>query len=179
MSTLDTTKYPAKITNTSIATEIAQFGGSSISTAAVINKFASGREQQVWFKAFATGSSTASTVLSHAWIHWLTRGLYLGFRRIYFNTQVDDVFVETELYQTNKPYRIKPDDFKEHITWMKELNSRLPAGSSYIIELGHNGNGNIEAAVENDYDNEPAICDPQEGIYYEDQIDGPDRKSVV
>jgi hypothetical protein len=173
MSTINITKYPAKIGNTSIATEVAQFGGSSKSTAAIINKFSGGREQQVWFMAFPTDSSIAPTMLSHAWIYWMTRGLYLGFRRVYFNTQVDDVFVETELYETNKPYRIKPDDFKEHIAWMKDLNSRLPTGSSYVIELGHNGNGNIEAAVENDYDNEPALCDPQEGIDYPTQIDGP------
>jgi hypothetical protein len=173
MGTVNITKYPAKISDASIASEIAQFGGSSTSTAAVINRYPSGREQQVWFTAVLTDSSTAATLLSHAWIHWMTRGLYLGFRRVYLNTQVDDVFVETELYETNKPYRIKPDDFKEHITWMKDLNSRLPAGSSYVIELGHNGNGNIEAAVDRDYDNDPALCDPQEGIDYETQIDGP------
>jgi hypothetical protein len=79
----------------------------------------------------------------------------------------------TELYETEEPYRIKPADFQEHIAWMKDLNSRLPAGSSYVIELGHNGNGNIESAVEMDYDNEPPLCDPQEGIDYPTQIDGP------
>ncbi|KAF1966744.1 hypothetical protein BU23DRAFT_584283 [Bimuria novae-zelandiae CBS 107.79] len=172
-STLNLSKYPAKITNTSLATEIARFGsGSSKNTAAVNNRFAGGREQQVWFSAFDP-SLTSSTLLSHAWIHWLTRGVYLGFRRTYLNTQVDDVFVETELYQSNKPYRILPADFQEHVVWTKELNAKLPAGSNYMIEVGHNGNGNIEAAVENDYDNEPAQCNPQEGVEYETQTDGP------
>ncbi|KAL1597716.1 hypothetical protein SLS60_008202 [Paraconiothyrium brasiliense] len=173
ISTLNLSKYPATITNTSLATEIAQFSNTgSSTTAAVNNRFPSGREQQVWFLAFDP-NLTSSTLLSHAWIHWITRGVYLGFRRAYLNTQVDDVFVETELYQTNKPYRILPADFQEHIAWTKELNSKLPAGSSYTIELGHNGNGNIEAAVEKDYDNEPARCDPQDGVEYETQIDGP------
>lgn len=172
MGTFNLTKYPARISNTSLATEIAQFGGSSKTTAAVVNKFPSGRQQQVWFMEFPTDSSYVPTLLSHAWIHWMTRGLFLGFRRIYFNTQVDDVFEKTELYESNEPYRIKPDDFKEHVTWMKDLNSRLPAGSSYVIELGHNGNGNIWSAVDNDYDNDPAKCNPQEGIDYPTQIDG-------
>ncbi|KAF2873687.1 putative extracellular serine-rich protein [Massariosphaeria phaeospora] len=172
-STLNVSKYPAKITNSSLAAEVAQFSsGTSKSTAAVINKFPSGREQQVWFTAFDP-NLTSYTLLSHAWIHWLTRGLYLGFRRVYFNTQVDDVFVMTELYQTGTSYRIKPADFEEHIPWMKEVNSKLPTGSSFVVELGHNGNGNIEAAVENDYDNDPARCDPQEGIDYPSQTDGP------
>ncbi|KAF2468683.1 putative extracellular serine-rich protein [Lindgomyces ingoldianus] len=173
MSTSGIIKYPAKITNTSLATEIAQFIGTSKTTAAVINKFPSGREQQVWFMPFATDHSTASTLLSHAWVQWITRGVYLGFRRVYLNTQVDDVFLETELYQTNKAYRLKPADFEEHVAWMKELNGKLPAGSNYVIELGHNGNGNIEAAVSKDYDNSPAKCDPQEGIEYSTQVDGP------
>ncbi|KAF2188804.1 putative extracellular serine-rich protein [Zopfia rhizophila CBS 207.26] len=173
MSTVDLTKYPAKIINTTLATEIAQFGGQQKSTAAVINKFPSGREQQVWFLPFATAFSPTSNLLSHVWIHWMTRGVYLGFRRIYFNTQVDDVFVETELYQTNKAYRITAADFEEHVAWMKEINGKMPAGSKYVIELGHNGNGNIEAAVEKDYDNDPAKCDPQEGVEYPAQTDGP------
>ena len=173
MSTLNLAKYPAKITNTSLASEIAQFNsGSSKTTAAVHNKFSSGREQQVWFSAFDM-NLTSSTLLSHAWIHWLTRGLYLGLRRVYLNTQVDDVFVETELYSSNAPFRLLAADLQEHVAWMKEVNSKLPAGSKYVIELGHNGNGNIEAAVDRDYDNDPALCNPQEGVEYENQIDGP------
>ncbi|KAF1961030.1 hypothetical protein CC80DRAFT_544427 [Byssothecium circinans] len=173
MSTLNLRKYPAKITNTSLATEIATFGsGTSKTTAAVMNKFPSGREQQVWFTTFDP-NLISSTLLSHAWIHWVTRGLFLGFRRVYLNTQVDDVFVKTELYQTGKSFRVAVDDLKAHVTWTKEVNSKLPPGSSYTIELGHNGNGNIEEAVEHDYDSETAQCDPQEGVDYADQIDGP------
>ncbi|KAF2008396.1 putative extracellular serine-rich protein [Aaosphaeria arxii CBS 175.79] len=173
MSTVNITKYPAKISDISLASEIARFEGTTKTTAAVINKFPSGREQQVWFSTFDP-NFTSSTVLSHAWVQWLTRGLYLGFRRVYFNTQVDDVFVMTELYPDYKQsYRIKAADFSEHVAWMKEINAKLPAGSNYIIELGHNGNGNIEAAVEKDYDNNPAKCKPQEGVDYPAQTDGP------
>jgi hypothetical protein len=172
MSTATVAKYPAKLINSTLATEVAQFGTTSKTTAAVVNKFPTGREQQVWFQSFAV-ESTASTLLAHAWIHWVTRGLYLGFRRVYLNTQVDDVFVETELYETNKPFRIKPADFQEHSVWTKEINSKLPAGSSYMIELGHNGNGNIEAATDVDSNNDPELCDPPEGIEYDAQIDGP------
>lgn len=173
MSTPGLSKYPAKITNTSTTSEIAQFGsGTSKSTAAVINKFPTGRQQQVWFTAFDP-NLTSSTLLSHAWVQWVTRGVYLGFRRVYFNTQVDDCFLKTELYQTGKSFRFVAADLKEHVTWMKEVNSKLPSGSSYVIELGHNGNGNIEEGVERDYNNDPAKCNPQEGVEYADQIDGP------
>jgi hypothetical protein len=174
MSTDGLYHYPASITNTSLATEIAQFhDGSTTYTAAVINNFGN-REQQVWFLPFSTDWSPTSTFLSHAWIQWMTRGLYLGFRRVYFNTQVDDMFLETDMYQPNgTTFRIRPADIAEHITWMVDINSRMPAGSKYVMEIGHNGNGNIEQAVDSDYNDNPAKCKPQSGIEYPDQIDTP------
>ncbi|OCL10265.1 hypothetical protein AOQ84DRAFT_430940 [Glonium stellatum] len=159
--------YPATITNHSIAWEIAAFNGSG--TAAVVNNIG-GRLQQVWFLPFATDWSPASNFLQHAWIHFLTRGIYLGFRRMYFNTQIDDMFLETDMYQPNDTtFRIRADDLTAHVTWMANINSRMPAGSTYFMEVGHNGNGNIEESV--DDDTSSTICDPGTGIEYPDQID--------
>ncbi|CAO2655486.1 Nn.00g042890.m01.CDS01 [Neocucurbitaria sp. VM-36] len=165
LSTVNLSKYPAKITNSSGVWEIAQFGTSAKTTAAVINKFPSGREQQVWFLAF-DAESNVSTLLAHAWIHWVTRSLYLGFRRIYLNTQVDDIFLPSTIYDASASVRIQRADFEEHVAWMNEVNSRLPPGSSYVIELAHNGNGNIAEAVEADFLNSVATCNPQEAVYY-------------
>lgn len=70
--------YPATITDSSIAWEIAQFAPaglfSSVTTAAVINKIGS-RQQMVWFTSWATEWSASSNFLQHAWIHWVTRAL--------------------------------------------------------------------------------------------------------
>jgi hypothetical protein len=70
--------YPATITNSTLAKEIAQFdaGGdfSEPSTAAVINDFGN-RQQMVWFTSWGTDWSATSTFLQHAHIHWITRGL--------------------------------------------------------------------------------------------------------
>lgn len=47
---------------------------------------------------------------------------------------------------------------------MADVNSRLPAGSDYFIELAHNGNGAIEAAL----DGSPnAPCTPDEAVWYD------------
>jgi hypothetical protein len=164
--------YPASITNASIATEIAQFaagGGFSQSTAAVINNIG-GRQQMVWFLPFATDWSATSNFLQHAWIHWATRGLYSGFRRIYFNTQIDDMFLETDLYQpAGSLFRVRPGDLSVHKSWMPQINAKMPAGSNYFIEIGHNGNGDIEASVEIDTTN--TKCSPPTAIEYPEQID--------
>lgn len=160
---------PAKITNSSIAWEVAKFSNSG--TAVVINQIGA-RQQMVWFMPFALDWAGSSNYLQHAWIHWVTRGLYVGFRRIYLSTQVDDMFLETPLYRPQgQSYRCKPDDLYMHVDWQVELNAKMPKGSEYFIEIGHNGNGDIEAAT--DTTEGFSICNPSSGIEYPDQIDGP------
>jgi hypothetical protein len=54
---------------------------------------------------------------------------------------------------------------------MKDINSRMPAGSNYFIELAHNGNGDIEAAVEANNNAGTKLCTPNTAIEYPEQID--------
>lgn len=114
-----------------------------------MNRFPGGREQFVWFTGWAPSWSATSNYLQHAHIHWMTRGIFLGKRKMHLNTQVDDVQLQSDIYYPARasPYKIKTADLDGHITWMAELNGRLPAGSNFKVELGHNGNGNIEAAT--------------------------------
>lgn len=71
----------------------------------------------------------------------------------------------TRLYQpAGTSFRCRPSDLDAHVTWQADLNSRLPAGSSYFIELGHNGNGNVEWAINADKNQ---ICDPDQMIEYD------------
>ncbi|KAF1955381.1 hypothetical protein CC80DRAFT_493267 [Byssothecium circinans] len=160
---------PAQITNTSIAWEVAKFG--NVGTAAVINQIGA-RQQMVWFIPFALDWAPSSSYLQHAWINWVTRGLYLGFRRIYLSTQVDDMFLETPMYRPNgQSYRCVANDLEMHVTWQAQLNAKMPKGSEYFIEIGHNGNGDIEAST--DTSEGARICTPATGIQYPDQVDGP------
>lgn len=123
MNTQGLWHYPATITNSTTTTEIAKFGpGGSFSgdtTAAVINNF-DGRQQMVFFTSWATSWNPTSNFLQHAWIHWVTRGLYVGFRRLYLSTQVDDVFLGTELYKVSQllsTHGIRPHRHALH--WFK------------------------------------------------------------
>lgn len=55
------------------------------------------------------------------------------------------MFLITELYSPKGgEYMLKPDDLDQYIPWQEKINAKLPTGSSYMIEIGHNGNGNIE-----------------------------------
>ncbi|EMD87112.1 hypothetical protein COCC4DRAFT_51263 [Bipolaris maydis ATCC 48331] len=159
---------PANITNSSIAWEFASF--SNAGTAAVINQIGA-RQQMAWFLPFALDWAPSSNILQHAWITWITRGLFLGFRRIYLNTQVDDMFLETSLYRPEgQDFRVTPQDLTAHVTWQAALNARLPAGSEFFIEIGHNGNGDIEASAYTDLGQ--TRCSPARAIEYADQPDG-------
>ncbi|KAI4680448.1 uncharacterized protein J4E84_008096 [Alternaria hordeiaustralica] len=159
---------PAKIVNASMAWEVAKF--SSSGSAAVINQIGT-RQQMVWFLPFALDWAPSSNVLQHAWITWVTRGLFVGFRRIYFSTQVDDMFLETPMYRpAGVNYRAKPDDLSLHVTWQANLNAKMPAGSEFFIEIGHNGNGDIEAST--DTSEGERVCTPTNAIEYADQKDG-------
>lgn len=141
---------PAKITDPKTTWEFAQFSAAGQwkepSTAAVINDFGT-RQQMVFFITWGSDWSITSTFLQHAWVNWLTRGLYVGFRRSYFSTQIDDMFLVTDLYEpAGSTFRIRPADLEGHITWQKDINSRLPRGSFFMLETGHNGNGDIEVS---------------------------------
>jgi hypothetical protein len=55
------------------------------------------------------------------------------------------MFLDTDIYSPNNTkYQVTTDDLDEHIQWMADINTRITTGSSYFIEVGHNGNGNIE-----------------------------------
>ncbi|EFY86901.1 extracellular serine-rich protein [Metarhizium acridum CQMa 102] len=142
------------------------------SVAAVINKIG-GREQMAWFLDFAPDWSATSSYLQHTYIHWMTRSLFVGKRKVYLNTQVDDIHLETDMYlPVNTTFKLRPEDLDAHVTWQKSLNSRLPAGSDYRMELGHNGNGDIDSAVGEDAST-PRKCNPNRAVDYVQPPDPP------
>lgn len=174
VSTMSLWHVPAVITNTTTTQQIAAFGPSgqwtSETVAAVVNNF-SGRQQMVWFMTWATDWALGPTFLQHASIHFLTRGLFVGARKIHLNTQVDDVHVVTQLYEpTGGQFRIRPADLDAHVAWQTDLNSRLPAGSNYFLELAHNGVGDIEAASQND---DQEICVPEAWVLLDEPATTP------
>ncbi|KKK19527.1 hypothetical protein AOCH_007249 [Aspergillus ochraceoroseus] len=143
--------YPASISDSSTTKAIATFAANSVtnteSTAAVINNF-NGRQQMAFFISFDTTWSATSNYLQHAWITWVTRGLHAGYRRVNLNTQIDDMMLQTEMYQsTTDIFRITPADMDGISSWLPTIRAKLNPGSSYFVEIGYNGNGNIEAGT--------------------------------
>lgn len=95
---------------------------------------------------------------------------------MFFNTQVDDMFLETDIYQpAGTTFRIRTSDLDAILTWQADINTRLTSGSSYVIEIGYNGNGDIDNATNTDATASQAakICDPDTAVYYADEPDPP------
>jgi hypothetical protein len=77
---------------------------------------------------------------------------------------VDDMMLKTLINNgAGTTYRSTPDDMDIHVSWQTSLNSRLPAGSNYTIEMAHNGNYDIENALK--VTNFSSVCSPTYAIY--------------
>eukprot|EP01134_Creolimax_fragrantissima_P006683 CFRG6683T1 len=102
--------------------------------------------------------------LAHMWYPWVTRGLFLGQRRVILDTQVDDFFLDTSTYNTTfnrqatdneyEPifgFRVTADDVYHHVSLLAQLREMLPAGSNFSIQLAFNGKGFHEFGVTPEY----------------------------
>ncbi|KAH7007078.1 hypothetical protein EDB80DRAFT_764175 [Ilyonectria destructans] len=169
LSTIGLYHVPATITDTTTTKAVATFGTTtgfnSESVAAVINNF-SGREQFVWFMSWAPDWSQTSAFLQHAHIHWMTRGVFLGKRKVHLSPQIDDIQLSTTLYSpANVDFKLRTGDLNAHITWQKDINSRMPAGSDFRLELAHNGNGDLIAATA--LTKSASLCQPDYAVDYD------------
>jgi hypothetical protein len=119
------------------------------SLAASITDFGDGREELHFF--FAQSQYTkVSLVLSASWINWLTRGLYQGKRRVLMNAQIDDLFLETDLWNpyigrqvvdNSFVYRTMADDMQFFSDWQKSYLRPRTLDPQFKIEHAFNGRG--------------------------------------
>ncbi|KXS13980.1 hypothetical protein M427DRAFT_136073 [Gonapodya prolifera JEL478] len=115
--------------------------------AAVHVTYVNGREVMRFYTSFGFWSP-CSLLLDHVWLAWGTRGLISGWRKTLYLAQVDDLFLTTEITPTQTTvtynYRVSVADIQGIVAWQTSLNSRLPAGSAFKLELPFNGNGILE-----------------------------------
>jgi len=83
---------------------------------------------------------------SHLWILWSNYGIINGYRRLYFDIQIDDFFTDNCFNSSNcsmdptaHHYRTSVEDMENIAEWQSDVSSRLPKGSDIRIELAING----------------------------------------
>jgi hypothetical protein len=80
-----------------------------------------------------------SLALGHGLMNWVTGGLFLGERHIYVTPQVDDIFIDDDLYGGGT-YRITATDWAATAAW--QLQKQLQSQTSGLrIHMAFNGEG--------------------------------------
>jgi hypothetical protein len=57
------------------------------------------------------------------------------------------MFLVTDIYYpAGTTYRVSVAEMTQIASWIPTINAKMPAGSNWFPEVGHNGNGNIEVS---------------------------------
>ena len=78
-------------------------------------------------------------VLAHGLVEWVTKGIYLGEYRAYLTPQVDDLFIDDDIFGGGV-YRITADDFGVANGWQSATQSRA-GNSGFRLAFAFNGVG--------------------------------------
>lgn len=147
----ETWLLPAKIINATLTKSFMLFKDSTV--AATTSKFTDGREQLHFFfdqSIYIAGSS----IIAPVWIKWLTRNSFVGKRRIYLGVEIDDMYLETDIWdpatQTtpedgSKIYRVNANDIAAAVDFQNNYLRPTTANPNYRFEIAYNGGGVIDA----------------------------------
>lgn len=102
---------------------------------------------------------THSLALEYDMLRWVTRGMFIGQKRAYLAPQIDDIFLDNDMWQIGignidsaddpenaRLFRINGNDIESFLTWQAGLQARLPPGSTYITDMAFNGWGATDEA---------------------------------
>lgn len=134
--------YPTQIQD-SIATPFLYFDyNKKKDVGGITVNFADNRKQMHFFFS-QDQHALPSILISALWVNWLTKGIYQGKRRIYFNIQVDDFFLSTRLWEPTKSevYRVNHLEIDHYINWQKSVMRFHTGNRHFKIELAFNGAG--------------------------------------
>ncbi len=94
---------------------------------------------------------THNLVLSYGLVNWVTKGLFLGARRVYVGAQIDDVFIDDDIWRPNTPcgtptdqtgatYRITGTDWQRVVSWQQAKRNQATT-RALRLDMAFNGSG--------------------------------------
>ncbi|MEO5660089.1 MAG: hypothetical protein ABIQ90_09850 [Polaromonas sp.] len=91
---------------------------------------------------------THTLLLGYGVINWVSKGFFLGERKVYLNAQPDDMMIADDLWdtrslsdQTGLEYRITGLDYNRLVTWQNNLRAANPNTALIRLEMPFNGVG--------------------------------------
>lgn len=110
-----------------------------------INNYADGRKN---LTVTADGNPNLIHTLSLGYgiVNWVTKGLYVGQRRVSMTAQPDDLMIPDDVWDaarssdaTGKTYRVSAHDYKKLIAWQTARNANNQG--NVVLEMPFNGEG--------------------------------------
>lgn len=78
-------------------------------------------------------------ILAHGLVEWVTRGVYLGEFRVYLTPQVDDLYLDNDMY-SGGTYRMTAEDVERMHQWQTGVQAQ-PLTSEFRLAFAFNGWG--------------------------------------
>lgn len=140
----NTWTYLATVINPAVTTPLVTYNNYAI---AAIHNYSDGRQNL----AITTGNNPYllhSLLLSYGTINWVTKGLFLGERHVYIDPQIDDLLIDSDMWDTQALtdttgllFRLSGTDFTNVIAWQNSARSTYPLASTLTLEMGFNAEG--------------------------------------
>ncbi|MCW2976137.1 MAG: hypothetical protein JWM06_1418 [Actinomycetia bacterium] len=111
-----------------------------------------------------------SELLAYGLVNWVTRGVFLGERHVSMNLQIDDLLIDSNMWdpvlhtdhdadpQNGTQYRLDGTDWQNIINWQSQVRARSPLLAGFTMEWAFNGEGAF---------GDPPTCEP---IYPNDTL---------
>ena len=91
---------------------------------------------------------THTLLLGYGVINWVSKGIFLGERKVYMNPQADDIMIGNDIWdpgrlsdQTGIEYRTTGNDYDKLIAWQNTLRASHPNAAQIQLEMPYNGVG--------------------------------------
>jgi hypothetical protein len=87
-----------------------------------------------------------SIALGYGIVNWVSKGVFLGARKVYLNPQPDDVFLENDMWspalnRESGTYRINANDLGRSVLWQNAFRNAHPNMKEMTMEMPFNGVG--------------------------------------
>jgi hypothetical protein len=130
--------YPAPITGSGTEALLTDAAGNAVAS---IHKFPDGREAlEMSFGQSRTAIHTLQ--LLYGVVSWANRGLFLGERHVFFGTQVDDMFITSDIFGSTATYRISANDMQSVFDWQTRRQQQ-PTTRALRFDFPLNASGTI------------------------------------
>lgn len=88
-----------------------------------------------------------SLALGYGIVNWVSKGVFLGTRKVYLNAQPDDVLIEDDMWDPVRntpdgtPFRMTGPDLQQIASWQQAIRLAHPTAGALTIEMPFNGVG--------------------------------------